>query len=251
MMSVLTSEVANRREALEQMITYHPMDETCTLTTCLHGGTIPLEQCRNPESANAYIETVTDIPQGSVARVLRDLSLRYGAIGIVAVEDKMVVGKIRCWPQAICDKTQTCVQQEGPFRGMMALDLDSLPTREQMPVLRIECVQVAAAYAGRGIAGKMLDALIDWAKANGWRTLRAMAVRQIPPLLNWCGQAGCDSLQRRGFAVVSEKMYPELREGVVSQRGGHHGPQVQQQWEPYACLSHDEAAVVYEMTLGL
>jgi len=233
------------------MISYRMMDKTCLVTTCLHKGPIPLAQCREPESVAAYIETIAAIPQGSVARVLRDVCERYGACGVAAVEDEMVVGKIRCYPQAICDKTPTCVQQEVPFRGMMAVDLASLPTRDQMPVLRIGCIQVAEAYCGRGIAGEMLDALIDWAKATGWRTLRATAARQIPSLLAWCGQAGCESLRRRGFVVVSEEISPELREGVVSQRGGFHGRQVQEQWDAFAELSDDEAAVCFEMTLDI
>jgi len=76
------------------MISYRMMDKTCLVTTCLHKGPIPLAQCQDPESVAAYIETVAAIPQGSVARVLRDVCERYGACGVAAVEDDVVVGKI-------------------------------------------------------------------------------------------------------------------------------------------------------------
>ena len=232
------------------MISYRTMDATCLLTTCLHKGPIPLAQCQAPASVPAYVETIADIPQGSVARVLRSLSERYGACGVVAVQEQMVVGKIRCYPQVVCDRLPgACVQQEGPFRALLALDIESLPARDQAPTLRIDCFQVAEEHRGQGIAGGMLDTLIEWAKAAGWKTLTANAIRQIPPLLNWCGQAGCESLRRRGFVVVSEQMNPELREGVVSQRGGFHGPQVQHEWNAFTEVSDDEAATLFEMML--
>jgi len=60
------------------MISYRMTDSSCLLTTCLHKGPIPLAQREAPESVAAYLETITDIPQGSVARVLRALSQRYG-----------------------------------------------------------------------------------------------------------------------------------------------------------------------------
>ncbi len=69
------------------MITYHPMDKSCLLTTCLHKGPIRLAQCRAPESVPAYIETITDIAQGAVARVPRGPSEPRGACGIAAVSD--------------------------------------------------------------------------------------------------------------------------------------------------------------------
>jgi GNAT superfamily N-acetyltransferase len=234
------------------VVSYRLMDETCLLVSCLHRGPVLLAQCQDPASVSAYVETISDIPQGTVARVLRDLSACYGPGGVAAVEDDMVVGKVRCFPQAVYERAGgICLQQEDPFRGLLALDLSSLPTRDQAPVLRVSCMQVAEGYQGRRIAAGMLDTLIDWAADAGWGTLVATAGRQIPPLLNWSGQPGCQSLRRRGFVVLSQTMEPALREGVVSQRQGFHGPQVQQEWNAFAELSDDEAAMTYEMALEL
>ncbi|HOF88238.1 MAG TPA: hypothetical protein PLZ36_09085, partial [Armatimonadota bacterium] len=82
------------------MITYRIMDATCPLPTCLHGGPLPLA-CQAP----AYVETVSDIPPGTVARTLQAISTQYGACGVLAVEGERVVGKIRAFPQAILDRT--------------------------------------------------------------------------------------------------------------------------------------------------
>lgn len=230
------------------MITYRMMDASCPLPSCLHGGPLPLAQ---PVGVPAYVETVFDIPAGTVARVLGAISDRYGACGVLAVEDEMVVGKIRAYPQAIIDRMDLCVQQEPFIRPLTALDLSELPAREEYPILHLACIQVAAAYAGRGIAGGMLDTLIAWAGANGWHELHARAVSPIPPLLNWCGQLSRGALERRGFLVTGRTLSPELREGVIAQRAGAHGEAVQREWEPFAELSDDEAGVMFEMRMEL
>jgi len=202
-------------------------------------------------SAPAYVETVSDIPAGTVVKALQAISDRYGACGVLALDGEMAVGKIRFYPQTILDRMHVCVQQAQYFRPLLETDLSALPSKEEYPVLHLLCIQVAGAYAGRRIAGGMLDILIGWARANGWRELRAKAVNAIPPLLNWCGQLSRAALERRGFTVTGNAISPELREGVVSQRGGHHGEAVQQQWEPFVHLSDDEAGTMFEMTLSL
>jgi predicted GNAT family acetyltransferase len=115
----------------------------------------------------------------------------------------------------------------------------------------LDCYQVADGYRGHGIAKHLLDRAIEWARATGWDSLSSTAIRPIPPLLNWSGQASLRALQQRGFVAVGEEIHPELREGVVSQRGGHHGEEVKQQWRAFAALSDDEAATLYELVLDL
>lgn len=230
------------------MITYRMMDATCPLPSCLHGGPLPLGG--DATSAPAYVETVSDIPAGTVARTLQAISARYGACGVLAVEDGLVVGKIRLYPQAIIDRVPyPCVQGERTIRPVLALELASLPTREDSPTLHVYCMQVAASHAGRGIAGGMLDFLLTWARAEGWREMRARAVSAIPPLLAWCGQLSRAALERRGFTVTGSAISPDLRDGVVAQRAGHHGEAVLRQWDAFAHLSDDDAAHVFEMTL--
>ncbi|MEI7833415.1 MAG: hypothetical protein WCJ56_09480 [bacterium] len=231
------------------MITYHIMDTAFTLPTCLHSGSLPISACLD---ARAYVESVSDIPPGTVARTLQDIAVRYGACGVLALEDELIIGKIRAYPQALLDLLpDPCVQQEQTIKPVIALNLDELPTKEACPVLRLYCMQVAGGYSGRGIAGGMLDALIAWAKTNGWREIRAGAGRAIPQLLNWSGSFSCAALARRGFTITSSAVSPEFRDGVVSQRAGYHGEAVQQQWKAYAHLSDDDAAQAFEMRLDM
>jgi GNAT superfamily N-acetyltransferase len=231
------------------MITYRMMDATCPLPTCLHSGALPVALCPNNP---AYVETISGIPSGTVSRTLKAISARYGSCGVLAVDDELIVGKIRAYPQTLIDIIPyPCVQQEGTIEPVIALSLDTLPVKESNPILHLYCIQVAQGYYGRGIAGGMLDALIAWAHASGWCELRARAVRSIPPLLAWCGGLSRSALERRGFSVIDSTLSPDLREGVVSQRAGHHGEAVRQQWEAFDHLSDDEAAQVFDMTLIL
>jgi GNAT superfamily N-acetyltransferase len=132
---------------------------------------------------------------------------------------------------------------------LLELDLDSISADRD--VLHIHCIQVAKNYYGQGVAGKILDVVIDWARAAGWKELRANAIMDIRPLLAWSGQLSRGALERRGFSLVSSKFYPELREGVLSQRTGAHGVDVQKQWEEYSHVSDDEASFMFDMKLAL
>lgn len=230
------------------MITYRLMDASCPLPTCLHGGPIPLAQCSVTADTPAYVETISQLPAGSVARALAGLAAVYGTCGVLAVEDEQVVGKIRCYPQAVIDRSEyPCVQQEQTVR----LLLDFVPAADGKRTMHLYCMQVAAGYHGQGIASGMLDTLIGWAQTAGWEELHVNAVQPIPPLLNWCGQLSRGALERRGFTVVSESISAGVREGVVAQRGGYHGDDVRRQWEEYAQFSDDEAALVFVMSRDL
>ncbi|MCE5239886.1 GNAT family N-acetyltransferase [bacterium] len=232
------------------MVAYRLMDESCPVHTCLHGAPIQLADCR--PGAEAYVETIGSLPAGSVAGALVALAQRYGASGTMALDAGRVVGKIRFWPEALEKQLGgLCVQQEEHIRPLIEA-AETLPPRVEAPVLRLNCVQVAADHRRQGIAGKMLDAALEWARRTGWHEVRAMAVCHIPPLLDWCGQLSRLALERRGFQTISQAVHPQLREGVVAQRAGAHGAEVQTQWaDDFADVSDDQAGTMYELALPL
>jgi GNAT superfamily N-acetyltransferase len=236
------------------MTTYRMMDETCLLASCLHGGPVRLPSLREALTTAAYAEREEGLPPGALARFLQALCQRYGSAAVLAVEGDLVVGKLRFAPRQVERMLSgICFQQAAEARRIAELDLETLPAREDLArqELRLDCSQVAPGHSGRGIAKGLLDQALSWARAAGWETVSSSAIRHIPPLLNWSGQASAKALRERGFVVVSESASAGLREGVVSQRQGYHGEDVQRQWEEFAHRSDDDAATLYEMTLDL
>ncbi len=236
------------------MITYRMMDDTCLLPSCLHGGPVALASPQGVMTAATDIERQEGLPPGALARFAQALCRRYGSAAVLAVEDDLVVGKLRFAPRQVERMLSgICFQQAAEARRIAELDLETLPAREDLArqELRLDCYQVAPGYGGRGIAKGLLDTALAWARAAGWETVSTSAIRPIPPLLNWSGQASAKALQERGFVIVSEAVNADLREGVVSQRQGYHGEDVQRQWADFADLPDDEAATLYEMTLDL
>jgi GNAT superfamily N-acetyltransferase len=236
------------------MTTYRMMDETCLLPSCLHGGPVSLASLQDALTTAAWAEGQENLPPGALARFLQTLCRRYGSAAVLAVEDDSVVGKLRFAPREVERMLSgICFQQAAEARRIAELDLGTLPAREALTQqeLRFDCYQVAPDYGGRGIAKGLLDTALAWARATGWETVSSSAIRHIPPLLAWSGQASAKALRERGFVVVGEAAHADLREGVVSQRAGYHGEDVQRQWAEFAELSDGEAATLYEMTLDL
>jgi GNAT superfamily N-acetyltransferase len=236
------------------VIAYRMMDTTCLLSACLHDGPAPLASLREALAAATDTERQEGLAPGALARFLEALCQRYGSGAVLAVEGDLVVGKLRFAPAQVGRMLSgICFQQAEQARRIAQLDLSTLPTREALEEqrLRLDCYQVARGYRGRGLAKHMLDFAIAWARATGWEALSASAIRPIPPLLDWSGQASLKAMQGRGFVVTSEAMNADLREGVVSQRLGYHGQEVKRQWAAFADLSDDDAATFYEMALDL
>jgi GNAT superfamily N-acetyltransferase len=236
------------------VVTYRMMDEGCLLPACLHHGPVSLASLRHAETTATAVEEQEGIAPGALARFLRALCQRYGSCGVLAVAGDLVVGKLRFAPAQVEQMLSgICLQTPPAARRIAGLELAALPPREDLAnqTLRLDCYQVAEGYRGRRIAEQMLEKAIGWARAQGWQSLSSAAIRHIPPLLNWSGAASLKALERRGFTVTGQQVSPELREGVVSQRQGYHGDEVKRQWEPFADLSDDQAAEVYEVVLAL
>jgi GNAT superfamily N-acetyltransferase len=230
------------------------MDESCLLAVCLHGGPIPLASLREAETAATAIEQQEGIAPGTLARFLRALCQRYGSCAVLALDRDLVVGKLRFAPAQVEEMLSgICLQGAEGARRIADLEVATLPARGDLAneTLRLDCYQVAEGYRGQRIAEQMLETALAWARAAGWRALSSTAIRHIPPLLNWSGQASLKALQQHGFTIVGRQVNPDLREGVVSQRLGYHGDEVKRQWEAFADISDDEAAVVYELRLAL
>ncbi|MBY8985492.1 MAG: hypothetical protein KGD65_10510 [Candidatus Lokiarchaeota archaeon] len=97
----------------------------------------------------------------------------------------------------------------------------------------------------------MIKELIEWAKDNNWYKIVANAINHIKPLLLWSGMYSVKRYKKLGFRIVKEKIHISVKEGVISQRQGHHGKKIQEMWKEYHHISNDEAARVYSIELNL
>ncbi len=246
------------------MIEYRMMDETSLLCWCVHGGPVAMEELRG--DAPVGIESEAGVAPGSVAKFLGALCRVYGSCAVLAIDGDKVVGKVRFYPKPVFEELNEdpCLQQVPQVRAIAAVDTESLVPKESLSpkALRTFCYQVAdgheeaaeagtSAYRGRGIATGMLKTLIEWARAEGWEEIHSSASRSIPPLMSWIGCLGVDSYLRLGFEVTSERCNESFKEGVISQRQGHHGEAIKAMWEPFADLSEDDAARQYLLLLKL
>jgi GNAT superfamily N-acetyltransferase len=236
------------------MIEYRWMDETLALPICLHGGAVSLSQL--PELAEGTsFEAEFGLEPGVHARLLRALGRRYGATGLVALEDERIVGLLRFYPRALRERIgQLCPQDEPYARRLAALDVEDLPAPDDLQpgAIQIACLQVIPERQGQGIGRTLIERTIAWAREQGWRELYATGVQHILPLMVWSGQMSAVSLQKRSFEIVGRELDEGIREAAISQQLGYHGEEVQRVWrEQYAHLSAEEAAVCYEMKLAL
>ncbi len=235
------------------MIEYKLMTEGKVLTSCLHGGSLPVAAITRSEQQPSWLEQDQNLPTGTIARLLNALSRAYGACGLMAVEGDAIVGKVRFAPDTLPGEVPQCVQQY-PDR-MLAFEPGLLPTFEQLEpkALRLWCVQVVddTRFRRKGIATELVRQTSAWARQTGYDEIRLQAVLPVSPLLEWTGLLSLGTCQRLGFEITTSQVSPELLAGVHNMRAGAHGEQVKEQWRGFSHLSDEEAATLYALTLDL
>ena len=205
---------------------------------------------------DAWAEREYGLPEGSIARFLRALCREYGSCGVMAVDGDSVVAKIRFCPLSFSDTLSPeslCVQMEKEARLIASFDVETLTPKDALPskALCVLCFQVASSYRGRGIATRMLETLIEWAKENGWEEIHSKAIQHIQPLLDLTGMWSVERYRKLGFQVTGHTPREELMQVVVAMRDGCHGEEVRLQWEQYGHLSDDEASRLYDVVLRI
>ena len=228
------------------------------LCRCMHGGPVPLD------SASLAIPEVL---QDAVEMFLRVMINRYGSCAVLVLDGDYIVGVLWFHPDIIKEKLgeghTPCIQEEHNVEAIANLDLESLPSMEDLPdkSLRIECMmlvheydksKVKTDYTGRGIGRRMVETLIEWAKDNGWKRIMARAIPDIKPLLLWKGSYSVERYRALGFRVIATDTGMGLLEAANSQKLGYHGPRIKKMWEEkYSHVSDDEISRLYTMVLDL
>lgn len=201
-------------------VVIEPMGEDFLLWRCLHhgplsrdmmdswpsGGEVPWERCRR-----------RNLP------LLAGLTRTYGACAIVARDGERIVGSVRFYPKAICDMPGAgglCLQQDppaGPTEDFAEADFPPLSQIEDRTLV-VHCLMTGSSlrkdnpYQRKGIGTRMAEALIEWARARGWRRIEADSFEDLPIIYEITGSAGHMFWEKLGFHLAERSPHPYLQE---------------------------------------
>ena len=201
-------------------IVVEPMTEAFIVWRCLHWGPLARDTIDHwPLDTTmpwaCYRER--NIP------LLVKLTRIYGSCAILARDGDQIVGQLRFYPKAVYDiKTACglCLQQDppaGPAEDLADIDFP-IPAQIDDKTLAVYCLMTGSPqqkenpYQRKGIGTRMVKALIEWAKANGWNRIEAESFEDLPVIYEITGSAGHTFWEKLGFRIVDRYPHPELQD---------------------------------------
>ncbi len=196
-----------------------PMTEDLILWRCLHSG---------PLSRSTIDQWPSDspLPWARYRRrnipLLQRLTRTYGACAIVARDGDRIVGQLRFYPKAVEAMEGAgglCLQQDfpsGPADDFADRDFPALAQMEDK-TLAVHCLMTGSPqqkenpYQRKGIGGRMVRTLIQWAAMHGWDRIEARAFEDIPIIYEITGSAGHTFWEKLGFTMVDRHPHPDLQ----------------------------------------
>ena len=196
-------------------VVVEPMTEEFILWRCLHGGPVSrdtIDQWSSTDRMPWKRYRERNIP------LLVRLTRTYGACAILAHDGDRIVGHL------VCDMRGAggpCLQQDppgGPVEGFSDSDFPD-PAQTEDKTLVVHCLMTGSPqqkenpYQRKGIGTRMVRALIEWARANGWERIEAESFEDLPIIYEGTGSAGHVFWEKLGFRVVDRHLHPELQDG--------------------------------------
>jgi len=168
-------------------VVVEPMTEELILWRCIHGGPLSRDTIDQWSSEG---EMSWERYRKRNMSLLVKLTRTYGSCAIIARDGDYIVGHLRFYPKAVCD-------MEGA--GVHCLMTGS-PQQKENP------------YQRKGIGSRMVWALIDWAKANGWERIEVDSFEDLPIIYEITGSAGYTFWEKLGFRLVDRHPHPALQD---------------------------------------
>jgi len=214
-------------------IVIEPMTKDFIIWRCLHGGPLTtgsIDQWKPEEEAHW-----TNLRKRNV-RLLEQLTEAYGACAILARDGDKIAGTLRFYPKALWAAAEGgafCLQAFPPSAGEF-LAGERLPTLSELQdkTLRVHCLMAGSPfqkenpYQRKGIGTRMVQALICWARENGWEGIEATAVEDLSILYEHTGMAGKRFWEKLRFRILETerkkrdgwgKVFEILREQAAAQ----------------------------------
>lgn len=201
-------------------VVVEPMTEEFTLWRCLHDGPLSHDTIsRWPSAGTMPWARYRDrnIP------LLMKLTRTYGACAIIARDGNEIVGQLRFYPNAICGLEGAgglCLQQDHPAGPAEDFADSHFPSPVQIEdrTLVVHCLMTGSPqqkvnpYQRKGLGTRMVRALIQWARANGWERIEADSFEDLPLIYEVTGSAGHTFWEKIGFHIADRHPHPELQD---------------------------------------
>jgi len=197
-----------------------PMREEFILWRCLHGG--PLN-ARNIEEPAPHPQIDWPWARARNVPLLKKLVETYGTSAIVARDGDVVVATLRFYPRALCEFSPEggaafCLQQPYPAGPAEDRAAGRFPRLQDLAdkTLFVHCMLIVSPpdepdrYRRQGLATRMAQELIRWARPQGWAAIEANAYEEIPMLYEIAGVAGKRFWEKLGFRVVVSDQEPGM-----------------------------------------
>jgi hypothetical protein len=201
-------------------VVVEPMTEEFIMWRCLHDGPLARDTIDQwPSASTMPWECYRD----RNTPVLMKLTRTYGSCAIIARDGDQIVGHLRFYPKFVCDMEGAgglCLQQDspaGPVEDFADSDFPD-PAQKEDKTLVVHCLMTGSferkenPYQRKGIGTRMVRALIEWAKVNGWERIEADSFEDIPIIYDITGSAGHTFWEKLGFHLVDRHPHPELQD---------------------------------------
>jgi hypothetical protein len=202
-------------------VVVEPMTEEFIVWRCLHSGPLTRDTIDQWSSVSTM---PWDRYRKRNTSLLVKLIRTYGCCAILARDGDWIVGHLRFYPKSVCDMEGAggpCLQQDppgGPVEDFADSDFPD-PAQIEDKTLVVHCLMTGSPeqkvnpYQRKGIGMRMVRALIEWAKANGWERIEADSFEDLPIIYEITGSAGHTFWENLGFHLVERHPHPELRDG--------------------------------------
>jgi hypothetical protein len=214
---------------MNKEITIEPMTEDFILWRCLHSGPLSKQTMEQYPSKEGQIVNFKKI-RGINVPLLEKLIKTYGSCAIVARDGDEIIGMLRFYPKAVMDMEKAgymCLQQDypaGPAEDIINEQFPSLDKIEDK-TLQVHCIMTSRPYVGdtdadilgehylnktdagarKGIGLKLANALVTWAREQGWKKIEVMTFADLDIFYGVTGGAGKDFWEKAGFKVVNTR----------------------------------------------
>ena len=197
------------------------MSKDFILFRCLHDG--PLSPS-NIETKSMNIGSLSKKQLDRNKKLLTRLIDAYGSCAMLAMEGDSVIAHARFYPQIIYNRFKFCCHDPKHIISQEMVEMNLPPlTNPTERILRITCFFVHKDYRGQGLSHKLINAILQWAKNNGWKSVRCFAYQDS----YWLASEMCTPMLRTyskyGFKKIGTVKIPEARDLLQQMKNGELG----------------------------